>query len=79
MQPDIAPELIYDLVNTVELDPEVGAVAVGFDGHFSFPKIMKAASYLKNPDCIFIGTNTDEQFPIKAKNLIFPGKFTIIT
>ncbi|XP_049778194.1 glycerol-3-phosphate phosphatase [Schistocerca cancellata] len=54
------------------LDPEVGAVIVGFDEQISYPKILKAGSYLKNPDCLFLATNTDQQFPSKS-NVVIPG------
>ncbi|XP_045617524.2 glycerol-3-phosphate phosphatase [Procambarus clarkii] len=73
VEPDPLVGQAFDLLNTVKLDPEVGAVAIGFDGHFSFPKIMKAASYLSNPDCLFLATNIDEQFPVENTSLIFPG------
>ncbi|XP_050697500.1 glycerol-3-phosphate phosphatase-like isoform X1 [Eriocheir sinensis] len=64
---------ILSLANTIKLEPDVGAVAVGFDPFFTFPKILRAASYLDQPGCLFLATNTDERFPVSSKNLVFPG------
>lgn len=69
--PDPMPGSLADyLSNNFELKDDVGAVIVGFDEHFSFPKMAKAASYLSNPDCLFLATNTDERFPMP--NMVIP-------
>ncbi|GFT08092.1 glycerol-3-phosphate phosphatase [Nephila pilipes] len=78
----IGPDPVVDnwiqWLSEVKLDPEVGAVIVGFDQYISYPKLTKSASYLKNPDTLFIATNRDEQFPTDGK-LTIPGAGTFVT
>ncbi|KAF2354629.1 HAD-superfamily hydrolase subfamily IIA, partial [Trinorchestia longiramus] len=64
----------FDLIDLVELDPEVGAVVVAFDPYFCLPKLLKAASYVNAvPGCLFLASNTDECFPFKGCALTYPG------
>ncbi|KAK6630255.1 hypothetical protein RUM43_014954 [Polyplax serrata] len=76
---DIGPDQVESTLDSyvktkLKYDPDIGAVLIGFDAHFSYPKVLKAATYLKNPDCHFIATSTDETFPVGEKEqFVFPG------
>lgn len=59
-----------------ELNPNVGAVIVGFDEFFNFKKMVRACSYLDRPGCLFIATNTDERFP--TPGYIIPGTGALV-
>ncbi|XP_066521167.1 glycerol-3-phosphate phosphatase [Hoplias malabaricus] len=56
----------------VPLDSEVGAVLVGFDEHFSYMKLNRALQYLCDPQCQFVGTNTDTRLPLEGGKAV-PG------
>lgn len=61
-----------EMVANFKPDPDVGAVIVGFDKYFSFPKLVKAATYLQDPNVHFVGTNCDTVRPSPNSNS-FPG------
>nr|XP_003707256.2 PREDICTED: phosphoglycolate phosphatase-like [Megachile rotundata] len=61
-----------ELITNFKPDPEVGAVIVGFDKYFSFPKLAKATTYLQDTNVDFIGTNCDTERPSPNGNK-FPG------
>ena len=56
-----------------ELDKEVGCVIASFDFHCSYIKLVKAISYLNNPEVIFLATDMDERFNY-SKDVVLPGK-----
>lgn len=56
----------------VPLDPEVRAVVVGFDEHFSYMKLNRAMQYLTRSDCLFVGTNRDSRLPLEGGRAV-PG------
>lgn len=66
--PDVFNE---DILYNCDKDPDISAVIVAFDKHFSYRKILKATMYLNDPNVHFIGTNTDEKYPID--NDLIPG------
>lgn len=69
--PDLISGVQIDWAN-VPLDQEVRAVLVGFDEHFSYMKLNRALQYLCDPDCQFVGTNTDTRLPLEGGKAV-PG------
>ena len=65
------PKDASDVVS-IEIERDVGAVLVGYDAGFNLRIVAKACSYLKNPDCIFVGSNEDSCLPINSP-LLVPG------
>ena len=77
MQPDpLTVSLDTFIEKDLTFDPEVEAVIVGFDENFSYPKMVKATTYLERPGSIFIGTNLDERIPMP--NHVLPSTGTFI-
>jgi len=60
-----------------ELDSDVGCVIASIDYHSSYIKMLKAVSYLNNPETIFLATNMDERFPY-SKDLVLPGTGSMV-
>ena len=69
------PDLIKKAAT--EIDPEVGCVIASIDYYVSYLKILKAVTYLNNPEVIFLVTNQDERFPFDD-NVILPGTGAIV-
>lgn len=75
-QPDIMVGDELDTLSNFKRDPEVGAVVVGFDKHFSYPKLVKAATYAHDPEIHFIGTNPDVERPSPYESK-YPGEYQV--
>ncbi|XP_071551872.1 glycerol-3-phosphate phosphatase-like [Panulirus ornatus] len=60
------------------LDPQVGAVAVGFDREFNYDKIVRATSYLADPECLFLATNTDEKYIVTGTRYHLPAAGVLV-
>jgi len=58
---------------------KIGGVVVGYDPHISFPKAMKAATYLKNPNVFFIATNNDYTYPTSNPDIVCPGTGSVVS
>lgn len=70
----------FNYKDKIELDPRVKCVAVGFDYHFSYPKMVLATTYACQDGCLFIGTNEDAVFPSGPhSNLVIPGTGTFVS
>ena len=70
----------FDYVKSISLDEEVKCVAVGFDHHFNYPKMIEATSYAyKNTNCLFVATNDDAVFPSGSDSkIVIPGTGTFV-
>lgn len=69
--PDIMYESVEKFAAQFGKEPNVGAVIVGYDTHFSFCKLAKAVTYLKNPACLFLATNMDARS--YTNEMVLPG------
>jgi len=76
--PDLTPGHWTPGMCDIDLEPDVGAVVVGFDNQLSFPKLARACSYAKQKDCLLIASNADETYPHPNPNVIVPGPGAIV-
>lgn len=71
---------VYNFKKELELDPKVKCVAVGFDYHFSYPKMLIATTYAYQSGCMFIATNEDAVFPSGPEsNVVVPGTGSFVS
>lgn len=58
------------LTKDFKLNPDVGAVIVSIDEHLSFLKLVKAASYLKKEETVFLCTSDEDKY--EAGSIVIP-------
>ena len=59
------------------MDPDVGCVIASLDYYVSYLKMLKAVTYLNNPEIIFLVTNLDERFPF-GNGMVLPGTGSVV-
>lgn len=71
-----------DLINThysnitkdsLNLDPNVGAVLINYNPNFHYTHMLKATNYLRDPNCLFLATCMDDRIPHHDNDIIIPG------
>ncbi|KAK8774241.1 hypothetical protein V5799_011228 [Amblyomma americanum] len=72
------PDWLKWCLEDVKLETGVKAVVCGFDEHISFYKCLKAATYLKDSNCLFLATNTDETYPCSNTEIVVPGSGSML-
>ncbi|XP_067946969.1 glycerol-3-phosphate phosphatase-like [Watersipora subatra] len=72
-----ATEMGYSTYLSMELDPDVNAVAVAFDPYINYVKVVKAVSYLHKTGCVFVASNMDSCFPTLGE-IKLPGTGSIV-
>ena len=67
-----------DIVNAMETN--IGCVIVGFHYDLSYMKLLKAVTYLQNPEVLFIGTNSDPMAVLhfQNKSCVMPATGSLI-
>ncbi|WAR01969.1 PGP-like protein [Mya arenaria] len=55
----------------------INCVLVGFDPHLSYVKMIKASTYARNPNNLFLATNEDYFLPHKG-DVVIPGTGSIV-
>lgn len=65
-KPSCDPQDLLDM----EFKPNVKAVVVGYDEHFHYNKLYKAASYIQDQNCLYVASNDVEiSFPLGANRM----------
>jgi len=78
--PDLVVEYTKDrFIMDMDLSQKPFAVVCSFDSHISYPKIMRAVNYLKNPHIPFMVTNQDITYPGPNPDIIYPDAGTMST
>ncbi|KAF1761084.1 hypothetical protein GCK72_009338 [Caenorhabditis remanei] len=62
-----------DFIHHVDMSLTPKAVVCSYDAHFSYPKIMKAANFLQDPNVEYLVTNQDYTFPGPVPGVVIPG------